>query len=441
MAASFVASLARRVPFYYGWIIVLGAFLCSFVYGTMGGWGFSVYMTPMSTEMGWSRTALVFGLTLSSISSAFLGPKFGVLVDKYGPSKLILVTALTGGFASLLMSRVQELWQFYVLFVIAGSVGGGVLHVAAQATVTKWFVRLRGRAVALSALGGAAPGALLTPLITFIVINSGWRAGWLLSTLLFLTVMLPVSFFMLRKPEDVGLLPDGAKTQDQVTAASHKRAHESKHQWTRAEALQTRTLWLLVASFVASGVAISGVILHEISFITDRGYSQAVAASVLSTHAGMAMVLRLPWGMVMERIPVRYGMALIYSGCALAIVVLLLAPSQPFLYVFGFLYGGSIAGAAVTQGLILANYYGREHIGSIQGAISPITIFGHAGGPLLVAFMRDQLGSYTAAWIWMLVMFLISVALAILAKPPVYKGPEGVPSPIQARPVAATGHH
>ena len=108
---------------------------------------------------------------------------------------------------------VSEIWQFYVIFALVGIAGAaGIGGVVSQATVSKWFIRLRGRATAFSTMGNTAAGAMLAPFVGFIIAAYGWQAGWIAMSIIFLGLMLPVAFFMVRQPEDVGLLPDGARS-------------------------------------------------------------------------------------------------------------------------------------------------------------------------------------------------------------------------------------
>ena len=152
--------LAHRTPFFYGWIIVGAAFLGSFAGGGLQSFTFGVFIKPMSENLGWSRAALVGALTVRTYVSAALAPLFGAVVDKYGPRYLMMASAVAGGIAALLLTQVREIWQFYAIFALIGLAGGtGAGALVLQATVVKWFVRLRGRAVAFSTMGNAAAGA------------------------------------------------------------------------------------------------------------------------------------------------------------------------------------------------------------------------------------------------------------------------------------------
>ena len=313
-----------------------------------------------------------------------------------------------------------EIWQFYVIFAFVGISGGaGLGGVVTGATVSKWFVRLRGRALAITTMAGPAPGLFLAPIMTLIVFNQGWRSGWILMSILFITLLLPVAFFMVRQPEDIGLLPDGASSKDELEIAYKKRGGlESLYSWSLRESLRTKALWSLVVTQILSGLAISSVVLHEFSYVRDMGYSTAIAAGVLSTHAGLAMAIRPIWGVILERIPVRLVMSAVYLGTAVGIIILLNATTVTTVFLFAVVYGMTVAGLAVSQTIIFPNYFGRDHVGAIRGFTMPITMPAGAVGPLIVSIMYDINGDYFIGFSILAVLLLISAALIVVTKPP-----------------------
>lgn len=410
------ARIVRRTPFFYGWIIVAGAFFGAFASGGIQGFTFSVFLKPMSEDLGWTRSALTAGVTVNTLVASFIAPIFGYIVDRHGPRPLMAAAAVVGGVAAFLLSQVTQLWQFYLIFGVAGIFGGAALgEVVTQSTVVKWFVRRRGRAVAVGSMGGAASGALLAPVISFIVVNSGWRDGWVLMAAMFFLILLPVSFLMIRRPEDVGLKPDGDGSLNPGQAGDGADTEQS---WTLSQALRDRSLWLLLGSLTVAGLCVSSVVIHEYSYITDRGFSEGIAAAVLSTHAAMAVVGRLLWGFIVERVAVRYAMAAVFLLCGTSLVLLVTAEFAVLFLVFAVVYGLSIGGYSVTTTVAFANYYGRGHMGSIRGAVSPLVTGSVALGPWLIARGYDLQGTYTSGFLAMVALFIMAGALAVLAKPP-----------------------
>ena len=418
--------LAHRSPFFYGWIMVGAAFLVSFAGGGLQ-FTFGVFINPMSQDLNWSRAALVGAPAVGTFVSSALAPIFGILVDRYGPRYLVTASAAIGGIAFLLLTQVTEIWQFYALFALIGLVahtGTGALVL--QATVVKWFVRLRGRAVAFSTMGNAAAGAVMVPFIAFIIAVSGWENGWIVMAVLFLAFLLPVSFLMVRRPEDVGLFPDGVKSQEELDATYRSRAgRESAVSWRLKEALRTRALWLILLAQVIGGASLASVVVHEYSFITDEGFSFAVAGAVLATHAVSASLARLLWGFLVERYHVRYCMAASSTGSAIGLIFLLgglYLGFTPLLFIFGVVYGINVGGQGVFMPMVIANYFGRDFVGTIWGTLMLVTAIVALGpvavGPVAVGMVYDLTGTYFPAYILVLGMFLASAAVILFAKPP-----------------------
>ena len=406
--------IIKRTPFFYGWVIVAGAFFGAFASGGIQGFTFSVFLKPMSDDLGWTRSALTAGIAINTLIASFIAPVFGFIVDKYGPRPIMAAAALVGGVAAGLLSNVTELWQFYVIFAVAGIFGGAALgEVVTQSTVVKWFIRLRGRAVAIGSMGGAASGAVLAPVITFMVATSGWRSGWVLMAVIFFVVLLPISLLMVRSPEDVGLTPDG----DRSEVDNQNRLHDEVS-WNLKEALRDKTLWFLTAALTVAGLCVSSVVVHEFSLITDRGFSSATAAAVLSTHAVMASAGRLIWGFLVEKVKVRYAMSSVFLLCGLSVIMLVTVEYSALLFVFAVIYGLSIGGYSVTTAVAFANYYGRANVGSIRGAVSPLITGSVAVGPVLIAAGYDLQGNYTMGFFTLALLYLIASGLTLLATPP-----------------------
>ena len=170
-------------------------------------------------------------LTLYAYAGAATAPLLGRLVDRYGPRLLLILTAIVGGSATLLLVGIREIWQFYIIFALVGLSGGtGAGGVVTEAMVSKWFVRLRGRAPAFGTMGTVIAGVLLAPVIGIVIAISGWRTAWLVVAAVFFGLLLPISLLTARRPEDMGLLPDGAKSQEDLRLSITQRgSRESQY--------------------------------------------------------------------------------------------------------------------------------------------------------------------------------------------------------------------
>ncbi|MBN9277501.1 MAG: MFS transporter [Hyphomicrobium sp.] len=243
LQGSFAASLARRLPFYYGWV-VLGVVCCASIARVGPAVAtLSVFIGPMTAEFGWSRTELSGAVSLGGILAAITSPMLGSFLDRKGPRTILLMAVLTTGITILLLSQIRNLAAFYLLFCIARMNFAGPFDLGTLGAVVNWFVARRPLALSMSMLAQMA-GLTLMPLIAFWAMeHGGWRAGWVAVGATVLAVgFLPTWLLMVGRPEDLGLKPDAAQPD---TGTTPGKVTEPEPTFTRSEALATPTFWLL----------------------------------------------------------------------------------------------------------------------------------------------------------------------------------------------------
>ena len=174
-----VAGLARRLPFYYGWVI-LGCVCCAAVARVGPAVAtFSIFVTPMTEEFGWSRTALSGAVSLGGVLAALTSPFVGTFLDRKGPRTILLAAILTTGATILLLSGVESLVGFYLLFCIARMNFAGPFDLGTHGAVVNWFAARRPLATSIATLAQMA-GLTVMPLIAYgAMAHGGWRAGWI----------------------------------------------------------------------------------------------------------------------------------------------------------------------------------------------------------------------------------------------------------------------
>jgi len=433
---------ARRPRVFYGWIIVLVSAIAETTAFGAGAASFGVFLQPMSTALGWSRATLTGAITLQSFANLLISPVLGTLVDRHGPRVIMVFGAAVAGTSYLLMARVTEPWHFYLLYTTAAAFGlQEIGSLVGTTVVAKWFVRRRGRALAFTTLGNNVGGILLAPLSAFLIDAVGWGAAWaVLGFVIVVVVLPPTILFMRRSPEDMGLLPDGDAPQaaaqaGAATSSGSVKQPREEPRWGLRDALRTRTVWILVASFNLASLGISALVYHQVAYFRDAGLSLQDAALNYALFQVSAMIAKLLWGFLAERAPVRYCLMGTFACRGVGFLILLLggAPERVYWYAVIGGIGGSIAS---LQPLIWADYYGRAFLGTIRGVLSPFSLLSSLCGPLFAALVYDATGSYdTAFWIFTATLFA-AVALMFFARPPLQDVPPGM-SPNRAAPGAA----
>ena len=272
---------------YYGWYVVFAAATVTFV--EMAGFNttFSVFVKPMTEEFGWTRTQFSIGVSIGSLLAGILVLGLGRLIDLRGPKYVIL-----GGVATLvvcltLLSQVSALWQLWALFAVSRALSSATLDLSSTVLVANWFIQQRGRAMGLASLGRRAAIALLPLIGQAIIVAFGWRAGWVgVAGIVAVVGILPTALLVRRRPEDMGLRPDGAAPANPAPAESasgQPRVLRQDVSWTLQEALRTPAFWLLMGVGCASFFVGGSVNLHQVAYMIDMGLSPTVAVTSLSS--------------------------------------------------------------------------------------------------------------------------------------------------------------
>ncbi len=421
-------------PFYYGWVIVAVVFIAEFVASGVGGLVAPLFFKPMTEDMGWSLTMVTGAVTAQTIASAGIDPFLGAIVDRFGARPIMLGGAVVAGLGLLLLTQITEIWQFWILYAGVGALG---LHEMGGFTgpvlITKWFVRFRGRAMALSTLGTTLGGMVMAPVLGVLIATIGWRHTWGYMGLGVLIIMIPLALIFVRKqPEDFGLRPDGDGTRESRVGgprpASRRIAPETT--WTVKEALRTRTLWILIIGLNLVNLASNAMVLHLVPFLTlQEGMSAQAASLILSMRLAASSFSRLFWGVAVERLPINLCLSIAFFSRALTPLTMILLPyplNIASVVVTSFTGGG----LQVLQPMAFANYFGRRYSGSIQGATRPFLTVSSLIGPLVISMVFDMTGTFDIAFLATGVLGLASAGIVLFATPPYKREDQAAPAAV-----------
>ncbi|MBI4299628.1 MAG: MFS transporter, partial [Chloroflexi bacterium] len=343
-----------------------------------------------------------------------------------GPRIIMAVGGLVSGAGLVGMSQVHQIWQLYFVFGGIGLVGAvGMGGLVTSTTVAKWFVRRRGRAMAIQSAGMAVGGAIFPLIIDHLITSMGWRGAWFVLGIITWVLIIPLSLLFLRRaPEDMGLRPDGDEEPPSPvggvvpsSAVAIQVAHEEQA-WTLGAAMRTPALWLILLAFSFSSLGTSANAAHRIPYWMDKGFSREVASAALSFDAFFAAITILLFGFLAERFHARHLTMVAFLGLALSMVFYLTAGNTPMMFIANITFGLAIGGQIVLNPLLWANYYGRTFLGTIRGTVAPISLMVGAAAPPFAGFVYDVRGSYFLAYVVFLFTFIGAAALILFAKPP-----------------------
>ena len=385
--------VAARTPFYYGWVIL--ACICCVSFARQGAAvaTLSIFIGPMTDELGWSRTAISGAVSLSGILAAVSSPMLGPVVDRHGARTLLMWAVMAMAIGCLLLATVESLPLFYLYFCLARTSFAGPFDLGIYGALNNWFVRLRPIATSISTLWFMV-GLTAMPLIGHFAMGAGgdWRWGWVaIAATVVIMGFVPTALLLLRRPEDIGLKPDGGVAAKAGAAAS---SSEVEPNFSRAQALRTRAFWALLAfTFLAYPVQ-AGVSLHQAPHLIELGLSPTIAATVVSTFSAVSGVVGFLVGPIVRPIGVRWMLCMVAGFLAAAAFFMNQIETPVMAYFAAALFGVGIGGLLTVPMIAWADAFGRRSFGTIRGLALSVQVSGQAIGPVLSGILWDQTGNY-----------------------------------------------
>ena len=420
-----IRSLVQRLPFFYGWVVVGCAMSSSVVRQAAAVATLSIFVVPMSSEFGWSRTSISGAVSLGAVLGALVAPFIGPLFDRYGARTLLVGAAVAVSACCVALAGTQGLLWFYVAFGISRLMFSAPFEIGTTAAVTKWFVRRRARAMSLVILSTGGGLTVLPLVVAAAIAIDGWRTGWIaLAVIAIVLGVLPQWFLLVRRPEDIGLRPDGATSGPGGSDATAGDAGGREVNFTRRQALRTSTLWLMMIYTLLVFPVQAGVSLHQAPHMIERGISPTVAATIVSAFSLAAVVSGLVFGYIGDRVQVRAGLAVSAALLALGAVTMRDVDGPLLGYVSAVLFGAGIGGILTMIPVAWANYFGRDHFGAIRGITLPAQVGGQAIGPLAAGVLHDLTGSYSSGLALFAVLSLLAAAAALATRAPRKRRPD-----------------
>lgn len=423
---------------FYGWWILGAGFVANALLSATTSYGTALFLVPLTMEFGWSRTNIATALALARLESGISGPIEGLLVDRWGPRRVMLIgiPLCTAGY--LLWSQITSLSEltginvllvFYFVYVAMVGLGAGLGSSTAVSTaIVNWFVRRRGFALGIMNSGHGLGAAIWVPLLGFFIQEHGWRWAVVVQGFGILAIGIPAALVMRHRPEDYGLRPDGdppptvlpaksdgAQAPSPAPVAQHV---EDRPDYTIRQAIATSAFWCLAFAFAFRVMVTNAVQVHLAALLQDLGMSPLSAAGALGLLSALSIVGRLGMAWLGDLFEARrvYMAALVLM--ILGMLVLAVADQPWYVVPFLALYSPAYGGLAALPGALRADFFGRRAFGAISGVMGPITTLGTMIGPLFAGYVFDTTGTYKQALLTFAVCGLISLGLMALAKRP-----------------------
>lgn len=387
-------------PRYYGWRVVAAASL-----GVMGGFGslfvytFAVFVKPLSAQFGWTREGISFGFGLAALTLGAVSPLLGRWLDTIAPRRIILpcVAVFASGFASLALLR-GPVWQFYATCIVLGAVGNGAAHLAYSRSISTWFQKRLGMALAI-VMVGAGLGAMILPVFAQSMISGfGWRSAYAALGGLALMLGFPLTWRYVRERPHV--------RRDTPTAPL------SGMTWQAG--IRSVTFWVVVAVLFVGSISMNGAITHLVALLTDRGISVGGAAACASLLGGMSLIGRIGAGSLLDRFFAPRVAFLVNLIAAAGLFALAYAKSFATGCLAATLLGIGIGSEAAVTPYLLSRYFGLRSFSTLYGLTWTFYAAAGAIGPVILGRSFDLTGSYTSLLVALGLAFSVVSALLLV---------------------------
>ena len=388
--------------FYYGWTIVAVAFL------SLGTWlamrtTFALFLMALLDEFHWSRAAVAGVQSVSFVVYTCSAPLVGILIDKFGPRRVIPpgIIVLCAGLA--LSAHVHSLGQLYLFYGVIAAFGVTFISISPySAVLSHWFQKKRGLASGIAVSGMGFGTFAFAPLTQYVIGAAGWRTAFTVLAGCVFVLLFPLTVALMRRnPQEMGLKVDGTDG-----FAGKKRSVEivdrawAETGWTLASAAKERRFWsLLIFAFLVV-LPVYLVIIHGPKLLADSGFSRMDVAFMVAIMGVTTSISQIFWGWLSDRIGRELTFTLGVTLLAASLILLLLvetghgrAPAYFFMALFG-------AGWGVNAPMFMAtaaDLFQGKSFGFIYGVVEATIGAGCALGPWLGGVIFDATGSYRIA--------------------------------------------
>ncbi|MGA8900136.1 MFS transporter [Bradyrhizobium sp.] len=413
-----------RLPFFYGWIIIAVTFVTMAI-GVNARTAFSLLFPPILGEFGWDRGVTAGAFSFGFVASAIVSPLIGRLMDRLGPRSVMELGVALMAAGLLLAPLTTQPWHLYLTIGVLVGAGSICLGYSGQSFyLPNWFNRRRGLAIGVAFAGVGIGSVTLLPWVQVMIDHGGWRTACTAMGLLLLIVLAPINLLLRKRPEDLGLLPDGdaapSASAPKNTVSNVVDPEWAATDWTLSRAFGTARFWWLSAGYFGGLYVWYAVQVHQTKYLLDIGFSPAVGVWSLGAVSLLGIPGQIFFGHVSDRIGREWVWSISCAGfaiCFAALMALAQVHSMALVYLMVFTQGALGYGLTSIMGAVVVEIFQGRHYGSIFGTIMVAALAGGAAGPWITGVLHDVTGSYTLAFAIGIGMSALSALAVWFASP------------------------
>ncbi len=417
-----------RVPFFYGWVIVLvgtAAVIFSIPGQTMG---FSVFTDTLMEQLGLTRVQLSSAYCVGTVLSGFTLPFLGRVFDRIGARRLTVYAALATGLVLFYLAATRRLLDaldglvpalprvalaFGIItlgFYLIRASAQGVLTMAGRNVIGKWFDYHRGTALALSGIAVSFSFSFAPRGLDFLISRYHWYGAWIVLGAASIAVMATLGWLLIRdNPEECGLVMDGENTRRKPR--KHNPDAIAHRDYSRPEALRTWSFWTFNFSFAFWSLFGTAVTFHIVSLGELSGHPRTQIIGYFVPMAALSVLTNLFCGIASTHTRLKY--LLVLMNAAALTGVLGTGCLERSWGPFAFIAGHGVCGGcfAALSGIVWPRFFGRLRLGAISGFAMSSMVVASGVGPLFFGLSMTFSGDYVPAlWISAVVPACLLVA-------------------------------
>lgn len=397
---------------FYGWWIVVVCTLIMATFFTLLLSCISLFVVPITEDLGISRSAFGTFSTIMSILGMILSPIAGKILATKNTRFIMSGCLLIGVLGYTCLSFVNNVVLLYVLAVVIGFGSAFSTTVPIAILLTKWFVRNRGKAMSITFAGSSIGAMILSPVISKIIAGFGWRMAFRFLGLGMLVILVPMAFLILRNdPADKGLVALGADDMP----AGDGQASAMAETGIPLKTLQKKPVFWVYVLGIFVMLLTMGAMYHMAAHVVGIGLGADTAARFVSIYSLVAIFGKLLMGAVFDKFGVKAGILLGTVSMGLTFVFLLIAKSFSVLLIVALFYGLGSAHGTIFPPTLTSRLFGTKYYGETFGFVNAFASLSMAVNNLVMAAAYDATGTYTLAWIFGLCAAVAATVLLFIA--------------------------
>lgn len=395
----------------YGWLLVaMGTAIIVMINGTFYSYG--VFFKPLLDEFGWSRAVLSGPVSVRLIATGLFGIIAGAIVDRAGPRWVVPGGVLLVAAGFFLTSGVSNLWQMYLYLGLLSGIGMGVPFPAVTAMASRWITHRRGLAIGVVSAGYGIGQMIFPPLVTHWIDLFSWRTTFVILGLTVGMVGIPLGL-MLKLPGK-----DKTPSLPGNPAKPSAAQPDTGPSWTMKESIRSFPLWQICLVYFLFSICLQAMMVHLVPHAIDLKIDPLAAAVLITIIGGSNTVGRIIGGGFSDSLGSKRSLILSMTMPAIALVALVFATGQVWLYVIAGVYGLGYGGISSAVPKLISEYYGVRSLGALLGVIQLAFAAGGAVGGPLAGYIYDRTGSYTSAFISLACLVAVAFVLCLSLHPP-----------------------